>query len=92
MFIVRKFRQIFNVSQNFSDVFARLCHASAANDTRIHSGFRQKTLVFPRIQAHININHKFSFRDQSFTSLKVDLRQDKRGGFAFSRCLNGTFP
>ena len=26
------------------------------------------------------------------TSLKVDLRQDKKGGFAFSRCLNGTFP
>ena len=27
---------------------------------------------------------------QSFTSLKADLRQDINGGFAFSRCLNGT--
>ena len=26
------------------------------------------------------------------TSLKVDLHQDINGGFAFSRCLNGTFP
>ena len=31
-------------------------------------------------------------RAQSFTSLKADLRQDLNGGFAFSRCLNGTFP
>ena len=29
---------------------------------------------------------------QSFTSLKADLRQDINGGFAFSRCLKGTFP
>ena len=31
-------------------------------------------------------------RDQSFTSLKEDIRQDINGRFAFSRCLNGTFP
>ena len=31
-------------------------------------------------------------RVQSFTSLKVDLHQDINGGFAFGRCLNGTFP
>ena len=30
-------------------------------------------------------------RAQSFTSLKADLCQDISGGFAFSRCLNGTF-
>ena len=29
---------------------------------------------------------------QSFTSLMPDLHQDINGGFAFSRCLNGTFP
>ena len=29
---------------------------------------------------------------QSFTLLKADLRQDINGGFAFSRCLDGTFP
>ena len=32
-----------------------------------------------------------SLRDQSFTSLKADLRQDINGGFVLSRCLNGTF-
>ena len=31
-------------------------------------------------------------RAQSFTSLKADVRQDIKGGSAFSRCLNGTFP
>ena len=31
-------------------------------------------------------------RDQSFTSLKADLCQDISGSFAFSRCINGTFP
>ena len=30
---------------------------------------------------------------QSFsTSFKADLRHDLDGGFAFSRCFNGTFP
>ena len=29
---------------------------------------------------------------QLFTSLKVDLYQDINRSFAFSRCLNGTFP
>ena len=29
---------------------------------------------------------------QLFTSLKADLHQDINGGFAFSRCLNRTFP
>ena len=29
---------------------------------------------------------------QSFISLKADLRQDINRGFAFSRCLNETFP
>ena len=32
------------------------------------------------------------FGAQSFTSLKADLRQDIKRGFAFSRCFNGTFP
>ena len=29
---------------------------------------------------------------QLFTSFKADLCQDINGGFAFGRCLNGTFP
>ena len=29
---------------------------------------------------------------QLFTSLKADLSQDIKGGFALIRCLNGTFP
>ena len=29
---------------------------------------------------------------QSFTSLKADLRQDIKRGFAFRRWLNGTYP
>ena len=29
---------------------------------------------------------------QLFTSLKADLCQDMNGGFAYSRCHNGTFP
>ena len=33
-----------------------------------------------------------SNRAYSFTSLKEDLHQDINGGFAFSWCLNGTFP
>ena len=32
-----------------------------------------------------------TIRAQSFTSLKADLCQDINRGFAFSRCLNGTF-
>ena len=39
-----------------------------------------------------NICTQVRFRAQSFTSLKADLRHDNNGGFAFSRCLNGTFP
>ena len=31
-------------------------------------------------------------RSQSFTSLMADLCQYRNRGFAFSRCLNGTFP
>ena len=30
-------------------------------------------------------------RSQSFSSLMTDIRQDINRGFAFSRCLNGTF-
>ena len=42
-------------------------------------------------------NHKKCLVAQSFTSLKADLfttiyNQDISGGFAFSKCLNGTFP
>ena len=33
-----------------------------------------------------------TIRSQSFTSLMADLRQDINCGFAFSRCINGTFP
>ena len=33
-----------------------------------------------------------TFGAQSFTSLKEDLYQNLNGGFAISRCLNGTFP
>ena len=33
-----------------------------------------------------------TYRAQSFTSLKTYLCQDINRGFAFSRCLNGTFP
>ena len=33
-----------------------------------------------------------SIRAQLFTFLKADLHQDINGDFAFSRCLNGTFP
>ena len=32
------------------------------------------------------------FWPQLFTSMKANLQQDINGGFAFSRCLNGTFP
>ena len=36
---------------------------------------------------------KLEVRPQSFTSLKPDVCQDiNTRGFAFSRCLNGTFP
>ena len=31
-------------------------------------------------------------RDQSFTSLMADLRQNINLVFSFSRCLNGNFP
>ena len=41
---------------------------------------------------HINLFRTTTLRTQSFTSLKADLRQDINGGFALSRCLNGTFP
>ena len=34
----------------------------------------------------------FWLRAQLFTSLNADLRQYIKGCFAFSRCLNGTFP
>ena len=33
----------------------------------------------------------YTFRAQSFTSLKAGLRQDINRGFVFSGCLNGTF-
>ena len=42
----------------------------------------------------IEINDEMEYKlwVQSFTSSKADLRQDINGDFAFSRCLNGTFP
>ena len=40
-----------------------------------------------------NRMNKFSNLIQIIRTLfKADLRQDINGGFAFSRCLNGTFP
>ena len=60
MLAVKKFRKCFDISQNYSNVFARLCHTSAANNTRIQSGLCQNTLIFPRIQVQ-HINHKFCF-------------------------------
>ena len=44
------------------------------------------------INIKVNITNKIIPRAQSFTSLMADLRQDINRGFAFSRCLNGTFP
>ena len=43
------------------------------------------------LQDHMNKSHG-KLGAQSFTSLNADLRQDINGGFAFSRCFNGTFP
>ena len=37
-------------------------------------------------------NCSVGFGAQFFTSLKEDLCQDINRGFAFSKCLNGTFP
>ena len=61
MFVVRNFRLFFNVSQNYSDVFARfVCCTSIRNDFKFHSLLCQNSLVLPRIQVNININHDFS--------------------------------
>ena len=60
--------------------------------------FLRKWLYFSWNGCHIHSNWPviFFFKSnqgsKSFTSLKADLRQDLNGGFAFSRCLNGTFP
>ena len=37
-------------------------------------------------------NQKMGLWAQSFTSFKTDLNQCINRGFAFYRCLNGTFP
>ena len=42
------------------------------------------------VEATVDGNYPILQGAQSFTSLKADLHQDR--GFAFSRCLNGTFP
>ena len=60
MLAVKQFKKFFDISQNYSNVFALLCHTSAANDARIQSGLCQNTLIFPRIQVQ-HINHKFCF-------------------------------
>ena len=61
MFAVRNLRQFFNVRRNHSDVLARsCCTSSVTNDFKIQSGIFQNAVVFPRIQAHITISHKFS--------------------------------
>ena len=49
-----------------------------------------KQIDIGKNQGDQNGSHKP--RDQSFTSLKADLRQDINGGLVFSRCLNGIFP
>ena len=58
---------------------------SAINTSGLSNTSKAKIDVFEEI-------NPVDFRAQSFTSLKADLRQDINGGFAFSRCLNGTFP
>ena len=63
-----------------------------ADSSRAHSGqlhvqeVEKITMVGER-----NLHAYCLLRAQSFTSVKADLRQDIKGGFAFSRCLNGTF-
>ena len=60
-------------------------------------------IFFTRIKHHVVGNHvkrihvkrgtavvQNRIRAQSFTALKADLRQDKNGGSAFSRCLDRT--
>ena len=45
------------------------------------------------LRVHVDHFHnKMDLRDQSFTSLMADLRQDINRVSSFSRCLNGTFP
>ena len=60
--------------------------------------FLRKWLYFSWNGCHIHSNWPviFFFKSnqgsKSFTRLMADLRQDINGGFAFSRCLNGTYP
>ena len=63
MFVVRKLRQFFNVSQNYSDVFARfVCCTSIRNDFRFHSGLFKMLWFFQEFKFMskliINFAHK----------------------------------
>ena len=44
------------------------------------------------VMCNINLIIYLVFRTQSFTSLKADIHQDIKGGFAFNLWLNATFP
>ena len=65
----------------------------------VYSGNKCITLLYgannfvcTKNQDECNIADHAKLRAQSFTTLKEDLRQEINCGFAFSRCLNGTFP
>ena len=47
---------------------------------------KNQSIHFQNLSSRIIIS-KYTYRYQSFTSLKADLPQDINGGFAFSRCL-----
>ena len=60
----------------------------------VHSGLKiEEKVQFFFLIKYISFQTKSVFKlwAQSYTSLMADLCQDMNGGFAFSRCLNGTF-
>ena len=57
----------------------------------VHSSNNKKNGKIDDVSKSISLSN-FTSGAQSLTSLKADIHQDINGGFAFSRCLNGTFP
>ena len=74
-------------SQEFQGIVTSTLNSTIEECVKHSDNCGKCLLFFNRFFSNVSI-----FRDQSITSLKADLRQDINGGFAFSSCLNGTFP
>ena len=82
-----KFKDVLDEKANLKNQLAAM--KRECNDLKSQSQEMDRLSI---IESRVKKLKRRTLRDQSFTSLMADLRQDITGLSSFSRFLNGTFP